>query len=88
MEVEFASNGLAQCYEQSSRAVRQWGEAVARKYIARINELYAAHTGQTTEKIEQDIDRDRFMSAEEAVEYGIIDKVIQHKTETDGKKTS
>lgn len=54
----------------------------------KLNELYAAHTGQTTEKIEQDIDRDRFMSAEEAVEYGIIDKVIQHKTDADGKKTS
>ncbi len=54
----------------------------------KLNELYAAHTGQTTEKIELDIDRDRFMSAEEAVDYGIIDKVIQHKTEADGKKTS
>jgi ATP-dependent Clp protease, protease subunit len=54
----------------------------------KLNELYAAHTGQTTDKIEMDIDRDRFMSAEEAVEYGIIDKVIQHKTEADGKKTS
>ncbi len=54
----------------------------------KLNELYATHTGQTTEKIEQDIDRDRFMSAEEAVEYGIIDKVIQHKTDADGKKTS
>ena len=54
----------------------------------KLNELYAVHTGQTADKVEQDIDRDRFMSAEEAVEYGIIDKVIQQKTEVDGKKAS
>ena len=54
----------------------------------KLNELYAVHTGQTADKVEQDIDRDRFMSAEEAVEYGIIDKVIQQKTEVDGKKDS
>lgn len=47
----------------------------------KLNELYAKHTGQTVERIEMDIDRDRFMSAEEAREYGIIDKVIQSRTE-------
>jgi ATP-dependent Clp protease protease subunit len=52
----------------------------------KLNELYAKHTGKSQETIEQDIDRDRFMSAEEAIEYGIIDKVIQHKVEVDGKK--
>jgi ATP-dependent Clp protease protease subunit len=46
-----------------------------------LNELYAFHTGRTKEQIERDIDRDRFMSAEEAREYGIIDKVIQQKAE-------
>jgi ATP-dependent Clp protease protease subunit len=50
----------------------------------KLNELLARHTGQTIEKIENDVDRDRFMSAEEAVEYGIIDKVIQSKTQVDG----
>ena len=54
----------------------------------KLNELYAQHTGQSIEKIEQDIDRDRFMSAEEAVEYGIIDKVIQQKVAIDGKRGS
>jgi ATP-dependent Clp protease protease subunit len=54
-------------------------------YLRRkMNELFARHTGQTPEKIEQDVDRDRFMSAEEALEYGIIDKVIQAKSEVDG----
>ncbi|MDH4045738.1 MAG: ATP-dependent Clp endopeptidase proteolytic subunit ClpP [Gemmatimonadota bacterium] len=52
----------------------------------KLNELFALHTGQTSEGIEKDIDRDRFMSAEEAVEYGIIDKVIQQKAEVDGGK--
>jgi ATP-dependent Clp protease protease subunit len=50
----------------------------------KLNQLFAHHTGQTVEKIEQDIDRDRFMSSEEALEYGIIDKVIQAKSEVDG----
>jgi ATP-dependent Clp protease protease subunit len=54
----------------------------------KLNELLAKHTGQTVEKIELDIDRDRYMSAEEAVQYGIIDKVIQQKSEVEGRKPS
>ena len=42
-----------------------------------LNELMASHTGQTIEKIEKDTDRDYFMSAEEAKNYGLIDKVIE-----------
>ena len=52
----------------------------------KLNELFALHTGQTRESIEKDIDRDRFMSSEEAVQYGIIDKVIQQRSEVDGGK--
>jgi ATP-dependent Clp protease, protease subunit len=52
----------------------------------KLNELFAMHTGQTQEAIEKDIDRDRFMSAEEAVQYGIIDKVIQQKAELEARK--
>jgi len=52
----------------------------------KLNELLAKHTGQALEKIESDIDRDRYMSAEEAVQYGIIDKVIQQKSEVDSRK--
>ena len=51
-----------------------------------LNELFAMHTGQGKEVIERDIDRDRFMSADEAVTYGIIDKVIQQKAEVDGPR--
>jgi len=47
----------------------------------KLNQLYAVHTGRTKDQIELDIDRDRFMSAEEAREYGIIDKVIQRRSE-------
>ena len=42
----------------------------------RINEILAAHTGQKLEKIQKDTDRDYFMSASEAKEYGLIDEVI------------
>lgn len=41
-----------------------------------LNTLLAEHTGQTIEKIYQDTERDNYMSAAEAVEYGLIDKVI------------
>lgn len=47
----------------------------------KLNELYAKHTGQTVESIARDMDRDTFLSAEEAKDYGIIDKVIQHRAE-------
>lgn len=42
----------------------------------RINEILAKHTGQKLDKIKKDTDRDYFMSAEEAQEYGIVDEVI------------
>ncbi|MEX2104968.1 MAG: ATP-dependent Clp endopeptidase proteolytic subunit ClpP [Bacilli bacterium] len=48
----------------------------------KINEIYAERTGQLIEKIERDTDRDNFLTAEEAKEYGLIDKVV---TRTDLK---
>lgn len=42
----------------------------------KLNQILANHTGQTITKIEKDTDRDRFMGAEEAKKYGIIDKII------------
>jgi ATP-dependent Clp protease protease subunit len=44
----------------------------------RLNEIYAERTGQPLEKIEKDTDRDFFMSAEEAKEYGLIDRVLSN----------
>jgi len=41
-----------------------------------LNKVLAFHTGQPVEKIGEDTDRDRFMSGEEAVAYGLIDKVL------------
>ena len=45
----------------------------------RLNEIFVKHTGQPKEKIERDTDRDFYMTAEEAKEYGLIDKVIESK---------
>ncbi len=58
--------------------------AISAKHILqikeRMNKLFADHTGQPLAKVERDMDRDFFMSAEEAKAYGIIDKIIQpHK---------
>ena len=46
---------------------------------SKINELMALHTGQPLEKIEKDADRDFFMTADEAVKYGLVDTVIEKK---------
>jgi len=45
----------------------------------RLNTIYAKHTGQSVERIKQDTDRDRFMDWEEAVRYGLIDKVLEKR---------
>jgi ATP-dependent Clp protease protease subunit len=47
----------------------------------RLNQILAKHTGQTVERIADDVDRDRFMSPLEAKEYGIIDHVVSHRGE-------
>jgi ATP-dependent Clp protease, protease subunit len=47
----------------------------------RLNEILAKHTGQTVERIAEDVDRDRFMSPLESKEYGIIDHVVAHRGE-------
>jgi len=46
-----------------------------------LHELLALHTGQSVEQIAADFDRDRFMTAEEAVEYGLVDEVLQPSEE-------
>lgn len=48
---------------------------------AKLNGMLAKHTGQPVESIERDTDRDNFMSAEEAVRYGLIDKVLTSRSE-------
>jgi ATP-dependent Clp protease protease subunit len=44
-----------------------------------LNEIYRKHTGQSLEKLQDDTDRDRFMSPEEARDYGLIDKVVDRE---------
>jgi len=55
--------------------------AIAAKEILhireRLNEILSFHTGQSTDRVAEDVDRDRFMSPVEAVEYGIIDRVLE-----------
>ena len=48
------------------------------KMRKRIDEIYAHHTGQAVEQVHSDMERDRFFKPEEAVEYGLIDRVIEH----------
>jgi ATP-dependent Clp protease, protease subunit len=48
-------------------------------------ELIAQHTGQTVEQIERDSDRDRWFTAEEAREYGLVDKVVQSANQVDSE---
>ena len=44
----------------------------------RMDEIYANHTNQSLEKVHDDMDRDRYFKPDEAVEYGLIDRVIEH----------
>ncbi len=49
---------------------------------ARLNEIMALHTGQPIDRIERDTDRDNFLSGPEAVDYGLVDKVLANRAET------
>ena len=51
----------------------------------RLNEIMAKHTGQSVETIERDLERDNFMSADKAVEYGLIDTVLAQRAEMGDK---
>jgi ATP-dependent Clp protease protease subunit len=52
----------------------------------RLNQILAKHTGQTVEQIAIDVDRDRFLSPQEAKEYGLIDNVVSHRGEIVSKE--
>jgi ATP-dependent Clp protease protease subunit len=49
---------------------------------SKLNQMMAEHTGQPIEVIERDTDRDNFMSAEDALKYGMIDRVFKNRTES------
>jgi ATP-dependent Clp protease, protease subunit len=57
-------------------------EIAARETIAlkrRLEEIISQHTGQELEKVSRDMERDYFMTANEALDYGLIDRVIEHR---------
>ncbi len=58
-------------------------EIHAREILAvreRLNRILAKHTGQTLKKLETDTDRDRFMDADEAIKYGLVDSILSKRT--------
>jgi ATP-dependent Clp protease protease subunit len=52
----------------------------------RLNQILSHHTGQELEKVRKDTDRDYYMSAEEAAQYGLVDEVLRPKRQTEKKK--
>jgi ATP-dependent Clp protease protease subunit len=58
------------------------------KIKRRLNEVYAHHTGQKYEKIEDTLDRDYFMTADDAKEFGLIDEVLNKRPDVDAERES
>lgn len=54
----------------------------------RLNKILAKHTGKTEDQVENDADRDNYMSAQDAVNYGLVDKVLENKSEAEEKKAT
>ena len=72
--MDCGGNGLSFRLLIASKIVSTSRRGIALK--ARLNELLSRHTGQPVERVEQDTDRDNFLSAQEAVEYGLVDEVL------------
>jgi ATP-dependent Clp protease, protease subunit len=66
-------------YGQAADIARHAQEIV--KLKRRLNEIYAKHTGQTVEAIEKQLDRDTYMTAEEAKNFGLLDQVMSRRPE-------
>ena len=71
----------ASYYGQAADIARHAQEIV--KLKRRLNEIYAKHTGQTVEAIEKMLDRDTYMTAEEAKSFGLLDQVMSRRPEGD-----
>ena len=50
----------------------------------RLNEVYVKHTGRTLEEVEKTLDRDHFMTSDESLEWGVIDKILTSRQELEG----
>ena len=60
--------------------------AETQKIKDQINKIYVKHTGQTLKTVEKALERDNFMSAEEALEWGHLDEIVDHRApEIDAK---
>ena len=51
---------------------------------ARVDEIYAKHTGQSVERVHADMERDRYFTGEEALAYGLVDRVIERRRARQG----
>jgi ATP-dependent Clp protease protease subunit len=71
----------ASFYGQAADIARHAQEVI--KLKRRLNEIYAKHTGQTVEAVEKLLDRDTYMTAEEAKAFGLVDKVMARRPEGD-----
>ena len=69
---------------QATEIARHAQEIV--KLKRRLNEIYAKHTGQPVEAVEKALDRDTYMTAEEARSFGLIDEVYSRRPAADGEK--
>ena len=54
----------------------------------RLNNIYVKHTGQALDKVEAALERDNFMSAEDAKEWGLIDEIVESRKEVEGDSES
>jgi len=70
----------ASYYGQAADIARHATEII--KLKRRLNEIYAKHTGQTVEAVEKMLDRDTYLTAEEAKTFGLIDKILERRPET------
>ena len=71
----------ASFYGQAADIARHAQEIV--KLKKRLNEIYAKHTGQPVEAIEKMLDRDTYLTGEEAKAFGLIDQVMERRPETE-----
>jgi ATP-dependent Clp protease protease subunit len=53
---------------------------------ARVDEIYAKHTGQSVERVHADMERDRYFTGEEALAYGLVDRVLERRQLTRGAR--
>jgi ATP-dependent Clp protease protease subunit len=58
------------------------------KMKRRLNEVYVKHTGRTLEEVEKTLDRDHFMTSDESLEWGVIDKILTSRQELEGGSES